>query len=118
MEGDESTRLSDARKTKLVYCPVKEDKNERIRISMFDSVEQLSRDRQTLEPLTTSEMQIAQKMIDREHPVRDTPIHVTLPFIARYLKCCLCCCCLPKHVRRADPNDVWVFDPLQTALDV
>ena len=63
-------------------------------------------------------MQIAQKLIDREHPVRDTPLSVTLPFMARYLKCCLCCfCCLPEHVRKANPDE-WEYDPLQTALDV
>ena len=73
---------------------------------------------QKLAPLNALEMQIAQKLVEREHPVRDTPISVTLPFLARYLKCCLCCfCCLPEHVRKAEPDE-WVFEPLQTALEV
>lgn len=64
---------------------------------------------------------MARKLIDREHPVKDTPVTITLPFM-KFCKCFLCCfCCLPKHVRQdpADDEEVEeVFDPLQSAFDL
>lgn len=64
-------------------------------------------------------MGMAQKLIDREHPAKDTPLTLTLPFM-KYCKCCLCCfCCLSKHVRRdtvEDSEDGDEVDPLRIAF--
>ena len=49
--------------------------------SMTGFVKSIAGERQKLKPLNREERDMAQKMIDREHPLRNTLIWVTLPYL-------------------------------------
>jgi hypothetical protein len=46
----------------------------------------MQEERIELKRLTRTEMDMAQRLIDREHPIRDTLIIVTLPFLKPFSK--------------------------------
>ena len=51
-------------------------------------------ERVDLKPLNRAEMDMAQKLIDKEHPLKDIPIWVTLPFlksVKKWLPKCMLC---------------------------
>ena len=61
-------------------------------------IEYVTPERKNLEPLNENELIMAQKMVDLEHPLKDTFIWVTLPFLKPFKKY------LPGYVPEIDQN--------------
>ena len=61
-------------------------------------IEYVTPERKNLEPLNENELIMAQKMVDLEHPLKDTFIWVTLPFLKPVKKY------MPGYVPEIDQN--------------
>jgi len=75
----------------------------------------MQQERFQLKPLNRTEMEMAQKLIDREHPIRDTLITVTLPFLKPVSKW------LPKCMLRqseAAAVEEIKYDPFKAIADL